>query len=120
MGANELEQAFPNLVQDGYQIRSEATPRYNCVDWAFGDTTRWWWPIERPTAAIYLPPAAPAEQTFAAFVQARESLGYEACDAADLEPGFEKVVLYVDAAGVPTHVARQLPSGRWTSKLGRS
>jgi hypothetical protein len=35
-----------------------------------------------------------------------------------VEPGFEKVALIVDARGVPTHAARQLPTGRWTSNLG--
>ena len=28
------------------------------------------------------------------------------------------MALYGDAGGAPTHVARQLPSGAWTSKLG--
>jgi hypothetical protein len=41
------------------------------------------------------------------------------CTAADdsLEPGFEKIALYA-LAGLPKHAARQLPNGRWTSKLG--
>ncbi len=34
--------------------------------------------------------------------------------------GFEKVALFVDAAGMPTHAARQVNSGAWTSKLGNS
>ena len=34
-----------------------------------------------------------------------------------LEPGFEKVALYA-LGGVPKHAARQLSSGRWSSKLG--
>ena len=37
-------------------------------------------------------------------------------DAA-IEPEVEKVALYA-RAGEPTHAARQLSSGRWTSKLG--
>ena len=35
-----------------------------------------------------------------------------------LEIGFEKVAIYSDAHG-PQHVARQLPDGKWTSKLGQ-
>ncbi len=31
---------------------------------------------------------------------------------------FEKIAIYVDTDGVPTHAARQLPDGSWTSKLG--
>jgi hypothetical protein len=35
----------------------------------------------------------------------------------DLENGYEKVAIYT-LNGVPTHAARQLPNGNWTSKLG--
>ena len=35
-----------------------------------------------------------------------------------LEPGSEKVVIFVDNEGLPTHAARQLTDGSWTSKLG--
>lgn len=37
----------------------------------------------------------------------------------ELDDGYEKVALYVDNAGIPTHMARQLPNGEWTSKLGQ-
>ena len=36
------------------------------------------------------------------------------------DQGIEKLVLYADEHGEPIHVARQLPSGAWTSKLGAS
>jgi hypothetical protein len=55
----------------------------------------------------------------ASFVAAFATLGFATCADGLLETGVEKVALYVDAAGVPTHMARQLPSGAWTSKLGR-
>ena len=42
------------------------------------------------------------------------------CENSHIESGFEKVAVYVDAEGRPTHVARQLPNGLWTSKLGKS
>ena len=32
---------------------------------------------------------------------------------------FERIAQFASAAGRPTHVARKLPDGRWTSKLGR-
>lgn len=47
------------------------------------------------------------------------ALGYVPCDTPDTEPGMEKVALFADEDGVPTHAARKLPGGRWTSKLGR-
>jgi hypothetical protein len=60
-----------------------------------------------------------AELTIAAFIQAYATRGYVPCDRADLEPGFEKIALYATVDGEPTHAARQLPNGKWTSKLGR-
>lgn len=44
--------------------------------------------------------------------------GYEVCDTAEPEVGFEKIVLYADSDRTPTHAAKQLPNGHWTSKLG--
>ena len=50
------------------------------------------------------------------------TLGYTECPDGALEAGHEKVVLFAlrDDGGdlVPTHAARQLADGRWTSKLG--
>jgi hypothetical protein len=46
-----------------------------------------------------------------------ESIGFMECDSDDRERGFEKIAVYGGDDG-PAHVARQLPSGRWTSKLG--
>ncbi len=37
-------------------------------------------------------------------------------DDEQLEPGYQKIALFA-RAGVPKHAARQLPSGRWISKL---
>ena len=47
-----------------------------------------------------------------------ELMGYEECATDELEPGFEKVAIYVDTDGSPTHAAKQLGTGSWTSKLG--
>ena len=44
--------------------------------------------------------------------------GFEECKNPALEPGWEKIALFASAASEPTHAARQLPDGRWTSKLG--
>jgi hypothetical protein len=40
-------------------------------------------------------------------------------ESCELEAGFERVCIYVNEDGLPQHVARQLESGRWTSKIGR-
>jgi len=46
-------------------------------------------------------------------------LGYAICDHAEPEPCCEKVALFADAVRFPTHATRQLPGGRWTSKIGQ-
>ncbi len=57
------------------------------------------------------------EETISAFLRLFGKLGYVVCESATLEPAFEKVAIYA-TLGVPTHAARQLPHGRWESKLG--
>jgi hypothetical protein len=54
----------------------------------------------------------------AAFEAAFATLGYARCQGEDLEPGFERVALFANAQGAPTHAARQEGSGYWASKLG--
>jgi len=46
-------------------------------------------------------------------------LGYQSCDEGELEEHYLKIALYVNTDSKPTHAARQLPSGKWTSKLGK-
>ena len=54
-----------------------------------------------------------------AFVKAFEVLGYSDKSNECREPGKDKVAIFVDSVGTPTHAARQLPNGKWTSKLGQ-
>lgn len=112
---HDIEGTFPSLSRTGYSLTSPASPDYNCIAWAAGETERWWWP--NPFA--YWPAAAPTEETLEAFTRAFAAVGFAPCDHPDLEQGFEKVAIYADGTGKPTHAGRQLPSGRWTSKLGR-
>ncbi len=67
----------------------------------------------------YWPPGIRRQTTIEAFLAAFDNLGYVICDDDRYEPGFEKVALYVDTARQPTHLARQLAAGAWTSKLGK-
>jgi hypothetical protein len=43
--------------------------------------------------------------------------GYEPCTSSNIEVGHEKIALYTKD-GFVKHAARQMDSGRWTSKLG--
>jgi len=106
---------FPGLAA-GYRITSPTSDDYNCIAWAAGRGDRWWWP-GHPDG--FWPPGVQAAATVAAFEAAYRSVGYEACASGAFESVFDKIVIFTDAAGVPTHAARQLLSGRWTSKLGR-
>ncbi len=90
--------------------------RHNCIAWAAGDTSRWWWPDAFFVA--YWPPGVPREDTVAAVAPPCESLGYRECDDAGVEPEHEKVAIYA-VGDQPKHAARQLPGGLWTSKLGQ-
>jgi hypothetical protein len=76
--------------------------------------------MEEETEGVFGPPNVPREETVEAFVAAYKTKDYLPCDDlnTDLEPGYEKVVIYLSADNEPTHTARQLPSGAWTSKLG--
>jgi hypothetical protein len=113
-----FEQLFPRLRGDAYQVTSPADAIYNCIAWAAGSVDIWWWPIGDPER-VYWPEGAPRVETVVAFRAAFATLGYVDCDHAESELGYEKIALFASAKGVPTHAARQLASGRWTSKIGQ-
>lgn len=110
-----LESIFPRLKGSEYRITSPAAGVYNCVAWAAGDSGRWWW--RDLSHQRYWPARATREETLLAFQEAFATLGFVVCDDERAEPHFEKIALFADTDG-PQHAARQLPSGRWTSKLG--
>ncbi len=105
--------SLPRLSATSYLETSPPSPDYNCVAWAAGITDAWWW----PSPGRFWPPGVPREETLAAFVAAFATLGYTPCPDSASEPGIEKVALYLQDQ-IPTHAARQLPSGAWSSKLG--
>jgi hypothetical protein len=113
----ELEQDWPGLAQAQYRVTSKHTGDYNCLAWAIEETDRWWSPL--PEDDYYWPEGVPREVSVAAFVKAYETLGFALCAGGELEAGMEKLAIYVTADARPQHVARQLPNGLWTSKLGR-
>lgn len=108
-----LERYFPGLRAAEYQVTSASDVRYNCIAWAAGADSQWW----EPSPGGHWPPGIKRGLTLDAFIQAFAALGYEPCETDELERGVEKVAFFV-SHGEVTHAARQLPSGRWTSKLG--
>ena len=109
-----VEAFFPRLKGTDWRVTSSATTQYNCVAWAADDTERWWW----PTASYYWPNGIERVATVGAFERLFSVLGYEACDGSAEPQLRERIAVFVRDTRV-THVARQLESGLWTSKLGR-
>ena len=107
--------AFPNLSDTNHRLTSAASRRYNCIAFAAGDETRWWWPV--PVGPAYWPPQTPRIVSLAAFVSAFETLGFKQCASPAIERGVDKIAIYVKDMK-PSHAAKQLPNGRWASKLG--
>ena len=115
-GQKLIEEIFPGLQSTGYDITSPATKEYNCIAWSAGDSETWWW----PNKDCFWPSKVPTEENIAEFIKVYEALGYSICDSDSYEEGVEKIAIYVDSEGIPTHAARQLSNGRWASKLGKS
>ena len=57
------------------------------------------------------------EESIETFSKLFAKHGYQVCENGNLEDGFQKLALFAKD-GVPTHAARQLPNGMWTSKIG--
>ena len=114
---SRLTDYFPGLATSGFRVTSPHTASYNCIAWAAGDAERWWWPDA--FGLYYWPSCAPRHETLEAFEAAYASLGFEGCEFDAFEEGFEKVALFADEKGKPTHASRQLPNGKWTSKCGK-
>ena len=103
---------FPQLTAHNHRVTSPPSQDYNCIAWAAGDFARWWEP------GVYWPASTPpGDYGIGVLIIAFQARGYEPCADGELEVGFDKVALYGDATFY-THAARQLPDGKWTSKLG--
>ena len=117
MVAPTLEDVFPGLRGQPYQITSPKDQRYNCIALAAGDDSSWWWPDA--SGEDRWPAGVARAETIEAFRDAFAVLGYVVCASEELETGHDKIALFA-LAGVPKHMSRQLPGGRWVSKLGLS
>ena len=118
MTKSTIEALFPNLKNTTFNITSPEKVDYNCIAWAAGESDTWWWPDQLDTC--YWPENTERTETLEAFTKAFESLSYLICDSVEHEEAFEKIALYANEHNKPTHAARQLESGLWTSKLGQS
>ena len=109
-----IARAMPALRTSPYEITSQPDKWYNCIAWALGIVHARVDPLDRWGT---WPPDLPRENSIETIMAAFAYAGYERCEDGTLEDGVEKIALYARADQVQ-HTARQLPSGRWTSKLG--
>ncbi len=105
--------SFPRLTKENHRITSPRDVGYNCIAWAAEVTDRWWEP-----GKFWPTMDSRNEYGLGALENAFKSLGYAECTDGTLEAGFDKVALYGSSL-MYTHAARQLPDGKWTSKLGK-
>lgn len=112
----QLLEWFPKARQSltSLSITSPIDFGYNCVAWALDKTDRWWQPGNSRTFW----PHPESETTLAAYLRMFESQGFQRCETQVREAGLVKIALYVDQQDNFLHVARQLDSGRWSSKCG--
>ena len=73
-----LEDVFPGLRDQPYQIKSPRDHRYNCIAFAVGITTQYWWPNPAfpDPCDDYWPAGVPNEETMEAFIQALATVGF--------------------------------------------
>jgi hypothetical protein len=107
---------FPALTASNCCITSPVDEDYNCIAWAAGISDQWWWPDAQ--GQKFWPLGVTRATTISSFVEAYGTLGFLICGDAEPQEGVEKIALFVDGQGAPTHAARQLADGKWTSKLG--
>jgi len=114
----ELARNLPRLQPSRYEVKSHATPRYNCVAFANGDE-RHWWEAGVFGGRFFWPPEIREDSTLQAWRQLFVSQGYVPTTNRNIELGFEKVAIYVSLEDFSTtHVAKS--DGRvWKSKLGK-
>lgn len=113
---SELEAKFPKLHTGNYSNTSDATGRYNCIAFA-NDHDRKWWEAGPFGGRYYWPPGI--SDTLDGWVKMFTDQGYVLTNNRDVEPGFEKIAIYVDLTDVnQMHVAKSAGQS-WKSKLGR-
>ena len=110
---------FPRLASDNhFQITSECTPLYNCIGWALGlDDV--WVALDHPSNMpwIWWPKGVPATEKQSSLIALFAYFGFEKCNDAEAEDGFDKVALYgID--GNWTHAARVVAKDEFHSKIG--
>ncbi len=126
--SERVKKYFENISDADFELTSPFDAKYNCIAHAAGENDKWWWAVDAAMAGndVFWFNNIPGQATLENFILAFGKLGYEPCGDFEFEKGFEKVAIYVSTKdeihapkGTPTHMARQLNDGNWTSKLGK-
>src|SRR5690242_5101898 len=109
---------MPRLRDSEHRITSPPNDEYNCVGWVRRSYDAYVapgliWPRD------LIPEPRVGEPDLDAFVSLFEIWGYERCAGPEQEEGFLKIAVYA-RDGWFHHVAKQLPSGAWSSKVGEA
>lgn len=123
---DSLPADFPLLTE--FEHTSHDTMRYNCHAWGADHDDCWYEPPPPPGVPWtmpswvrrFWPQRVSPQPTIDNFRKVFALEGFTDCGDGVLTPGVEKIAIYGKAPGWATHTARQLPTGRWTSKLGRN
>ncbi len=109
LNEESISEHFPNLTSNKFEYTSLKTDDYNCIAWAL-DKVDEWMQIRDMGRLIY---------ESQRYIDLFRQHGFEECDWYDSNRDFRHIAVYIDTkTGRFKHVARQLPDGSWTSKLG--
>lgn len=105
---------FPNSTDNNWRWKSQPTWEYNCLAFSVHREDVWMWPDEREQFSW--PVGMPRGDDIATLRAFFQSIGFSVCASTAIEAGFEKIAIYAMGTD-PSHVARQIGSGRWKSKM---
>jgi hypothetical protein len=106
---HEIERHFPNLSLDNFKFTSLQTDEYNCVAWVIDKDDDW---------IQFYYDNGNNDVRVSRYIEYFNSLGFTISNNPNLQEGVIKIAVYSDDSNEFKHVARQLPNGKWTSKLG--
>lgn len=103
LNEKRISNYFPNLkLGENFIYTSLKTDVYNCVAWSLKIDGNW---IEY-------------DLNVDDYVSLFFDNGFRRSENTNFMDGVEKIAIYVDDKNLFTHVARQLDTGKWTSKFG--
>jgi len=98
---NEIESWFPNIIGKEYKV-FEVEGDFNCVSFSLDITDGWMW----TSTELWPYKTIPRNSGLEGFKKLYKIYGYQECNNADFEIGYDKIAFY-SKEGNPTHVAKQ-------------